>query len=250
MIKGRGIKLSLLFVFFGAASLAFSANGLTKIVGFVIMQGTDDFSQLGRDIMQDTEKHTLIVNAAAALFAKYGYKKTTVDEIVAEAGISKGLFYHYYQNKKQVYLYIYDTYTAALSESVGKEVDTSNTDFFDRLKQISRLRIAFINQFPDLWNFLYSAYYEQHPDVAFEIKDKNKELLQKSYAGVAVNIDWSKLKEGVSPNTAIAAVTWLAEGFVREVNSHGLVFDEKIYSEFDKYIELLRTGIYNPENGG
>lgn len=68
--------------------------------------------------------------------------------------------------------------------------------------------------------------------------------------GVAVNIDWSKLKEGVSPNTAIAAVTWLAEGFVREVNSHGLVFDEKIYSEFDKYIELLRTGIYNPENGG
>ena len=69
-------------------------------------------------------------------------------------------------------------------------------------------------------------------------------------AGVAVNIDWSKLKEGVSPNTAIAAVTWLAEGFVREVNSHGLVFDEKIYSEFDKYIELLRTGIYNPENGG
>lgn len=25
--------------------------------------------------MQDTEKHTLIVNAAAALFAKYGYKK-------------------------------------------------------------------------------------------------------------------------------------------------------------------------------
>lgn len=63
------------FVLFGAASLAFPANGLTKIVGFVIIQKTDDFSQSGRDIMQDTEKHTLIVNAAAALFAKYGYKK-------------------------------------------------------------------------------------------------------------------------------------------------------------------------------
>ena len=134
--------------------------------------------------MQDTEKHTLIVNAAAALFAKYGYKKTTVDEIVAEAGISKGLFYHYYQNKKQVYLYIYDTYTAALSESVGKEVDTSNADFFDRLKQISRLRIAFINQFPDLWNFLYSAYYEQHPDVACEIKDKTKSFYKKAMRGL------------------------------------------------------------------
>lgn len=200
--------------------------------------------------MQDTEKHTLILDAAAALFAKYGYKKTTVDEIVAEAGISKGLFYHYYQNKKQLYLYIYDSYTTILSESIAKEVDISNTDFFDRLKQVTRLRISFINKFPNLWNFLYSAYYEQHPDVAFEIKDKNNQLVQKSYAGVAVNIDWSKLKEGVSPNTAIAAVTWLAEGFVREVNSKELVFEEKIYSEFDRYIELLRTGIYTSENGG
>ena len=74
--------------------------------------------------------------------------------------------------------------------------------------------------------------------------------MQKSYEGVADNIDWSKLKEGVSPDTAIAAVTWLAEGFVREVNSQELVFEEKIYSEFDRYIELLRTGIYAPENGG
>ena len=81
-------------------------------------------------------------------------------------------------------------------------------------------------------------------------KDKNKQLVQNSYAGVAANIDWSKLKEGVSPNTAIAAVTWLAEGFVREVNRQELVYEEKIYSEFDKYIELLRTGIYTPENGG
>lgn len=199
--------------------------------------------------MKDTEKHTLILNAAAALFAKYGYKKTTVDEIVAEAGISKGLFYHYYQNKKQLYLYIYDTYTAALSESVERDIDLSNTDFFDRLKQISHLRIAFINQYPDLWNFLYTAYYEQHPDVAVEIKDKNRQLVQKSYGGVAADIDWSKLKKGVSPDIAIAAITWLAEGFVREINSQKLVFDEKIYCEFDKYIELLRTGLYTPENG-
>lgn len=200
--------------------------------------------------MRDTEKHTLILNTAASLFARYGYKKTTVDEIVAEAGISKGLFYHYYQNKKQLYLYIYDTYTTALSRAVEMEVDTSNTDFFDRLKQISHLRISFINQYPDLWSFLYMAYYEQHPDVAVEIKDKNEQLIQKSYTGAASNIDWSKLKNGISPDTAIAVITWIAEGFVQEINRQKLVFDEKLYLEFDKYIDLLKTGLYNPENGG
>lgn len=195
--------------------------------------------------MQDTEKHTLILKAAASLFAKYGYKKTTVDEIVTEAGISKGLFYHYYQNKKQLYLHIYDTYTSVLSKNIQKEVDIGNTDFFERLKQISHLRIAFINQYPDLWNFLYSAYYEKHPDVVDEIKDKNKQLVKESYSHSASNIDWSKLKEGISPDTALTIVTWIAEGFVHEVNSQKLVFDEKIYSEFDKYIDLLKTGLYN-----
>lgn len=196
--------------------------------------------------MKDTRKHTLIANAAAALFAKYGYKKTTIDEIVAAADISKGLFYHYYSNKKELYLELYDTYTKLLSDSIAKEIDTDNMDFFDRLKQISHLRIAFINQYPDLWGFLYTAYYEQHPDVTAEIKAMNQQLVQKSHTGAASNIDWSKLKEGVAPDTAITAVTWLAEGFVREVNSRKLQFDENIYAEFDTYLELLKTGLYHP----
>lgn len=198
--------------------------------------------------MQETEKHTLILNAAASLFAKYGYKKTTVDEIVAKAGISKGLFYHYYPNKKQLYLYIYDLYTNAFSQSVKKEVDTGNTDFFERLKQVSHLRIAFIHQYPDLWNFLYTAYYEQDPQVADEIKEKNRQLIEESYSGTASNIDWSKLREGISPDTALNAVTWLAEGFVREASRREKTFDETSYSEFDKYIELLRTGLYYSGN--
>ena len=200
--------------------------------------------------MGETEKRTLIVHAAAALFAKYGYKKTTVDEIVAAAGISKGLFYHYFQNKKQLYLYLYDRYTAALSENLNQEVDTSNPDFFDRLKQLSHLRIAFINQYPDLWNFLYTAYYEQHPDVAPAIRERNKQLVQESHSGTASNLDWSRLKEGVSPEMALRVVTWMAEGFVREVNSQKVTVDEGAYSAFDQYIERLRTGLYRPEKGG
>lgn len=200
--------------------------------------------------MRETEKHTLIVNAAAALFAKYGYKKTTVDEIVAAAGISKGLFYHYFQNKKQLYLCLYDRYTAALSESLKREVDTGNPDFFDRLKQLSHLRIAFINQYPDLWNFLYTAYYEQHPDVAPEIRERNNQLVQESHSGTASNLDWSRLKEGVTPDMALKVVTWMAEGFVREVNSQKVTVDEGAYSAFDQYLELLRTGLYGPEKGG
>lgn len=195
--------------------------------------------------MKDTEKHNRIINAAASIFAKYGYKKTSVDEIVSAAGISKGLFYHYFTNKKELYIYLYDTYVDILSNAIKKEVDTNITDFFERIKQITHIRIAFINQYSDLWGFLYSAYYEEHPDVSSIIKAKNEQLLQASYSGSASNIDWSKLKNGISPDEAITIVTWMAEGFVRKLNSDKLQFNENLYLEFDKYIELLKTGMYD-----
>ena len=40
-----------------------------------------------------------IVSSAMELFAKKGFDKTTVDEIVAKAGVAKGTFYLYFKSK-------------------------------------------------------------------------------------------------------------------------------------------------------
>lgn len=195
-------------------------------------------------IQKETEKHTQIMSAAAALFAKQGYKKTTVDEIVAGAGISKGLFYHYFENKRELYVYLYNSYVDILSRNIREKVDIEETDFIQRLKQIAHIRIDFISEYPSLWSFLYSAYGEIHPDIAPLIKEKNKELLQGSYTGSAANIDWSKLKKGLSPEKAIEIITWIAEGFVRKEAVNDLTSNFELYYQFDEYIEYLKSGMY------
>ena len=43
-----------------------------------------------------------IVDAANALFCRKGYLETTVDDILAELGCSKGSFYHYFDSKLAV----------------------------------------------------------------------------------------------------------------------------------------------------
>jgi len=40
-----------------------------------------------------------LIRAAVELFAKKGFEKTTVDEIVAKAGVAKGTFYLYFKSK-------------------------------------------------------------------------------------------------------------------------------------------------------
>ncbi|MEA4896290.1 MAG: TetR/AcrR family transcriptional regulator [Oscillospiraceae bacterium] len=45
----------------------------------------------------------LIMSAAISMFAKYGYKKTTIDDIANELKMSKGNMYRYFINKEDLY---------------------------------------------------------------------------------------------------------------------------------------------------
>jgi AcrR family transcriptional regulator len=48
------------------------------------------------------ERRELIEDAAARLFAQRGYTATTVEDIVAEAGVSKPMLYRHFESKKEL----------------------------------------------------------------------------------------------------------------------------------------------------
>jgi AcrR family transcriptional regulator len=49
-----------------------------------------------------------ILDAAERLFRRYGYKKTTIDDLAREAGIGKGTVYLYFDSKESVALSVLD----------------------------------------------------------------------------------------------------------------------------------------------
>jgi AcrR family transcriptional regulator len=50
------------------------------------------------------ERRALIEAAAARLFAERGYSATTVEDIVAAAGVSKPMLYRHFESKKEMYM--------------------------------------------------------------------------------------------------------------------------------------------------
>ena len=54
------------------------------------------------------EKQDRMINASLKLFALNGYKHASTDDIVTEAGISKGLLFHYFGSKLGLYTFLYD----------------------------------------------------------------------------------------------------------------------------------------------
>jgi AcrR family transcriptional regulator len=54
------------------------------------------------------ERRTLFVGVAARLFEEKGYANTSVEDITAELGFTKKVFYYYWRNKQEVLQEIYD----------------------------------------------------------------------------------------------------------------------------------------------
>jgi AcrR family transcriptional regulator len=57
-----------------------------------------------------------LVAAASRLFASHSYENTSVTDISAAAGVTKGAFYHHYTSKEDLLLHIQET---ALDQAIG-----------------------------------------------------------------------------------------------------------------------------------
>src|ERR1043165_445263 len=73
--------------------------------------------------------HSLLLDAGEELFASQGLKKTSLDELVAPAGVAKGSFYAFFDRKEALYAagmvrrapLIADRLKPALAEPAGVE---------------------------------------------------------------------------------------------------------------------------------
>lgn len=97
------------------------------------------------------ERRDLIERAAARLFAERGYTATTVEEIVAEAGVSKPMLYRHFESKKQLHM--------KLLERRRDELAAAALDGFLHEEGTPEQRLPAMI---DAW----FAHVEEHPDTS------------------------------------------------------------------------------------
>ena len=97
-----------------------------------------------------------ILKAALAMYEKKGYHKTTVDDIAAEAGVSTGIAYRYFRNKKDILLSVI-SYGA---EHISRIADTDDTGFLEAVTDIRRYLEALLKAF-ELFHLKYRDIHEE-----------------------------------------------------------------------------------------
>jgi AcrR family transcriptional regulator len=68
------------------------------------------------------ERREQILRVARDVFAKRGYHQATIDDIVARAGVARGTFYLYFDDKREVFSELIDRFATQLTQAIQRIV--------------------------------------------------------------------------------------------------------------------------------
>ena len=189
------------------------------------------------------DKQDRMINAALKVFALNGYKHASTDDIVAEAGISKGLLFHYFTNKLGLYTFLYDYsvrfMALELSTSTGGEED----DFFELLKKTENAKMQVLKNYPYMQLFIDSIRYEDVKEALYATEEK-KDLLFEARKAVMDRADMSRFKPEVDICKLNHMIEYTIRGMMEESFLDNSFHPDMMNEEIGDYLLMLRKLTY------
>lgn len=161
------------------------------------------------------EKRDAIINAGFKVFCKNSYKKSPMQEIADAAGISKSLLFHYFKNKKELYLFLYDY---AIEYSYKQLVDSGAmeiTDYFEMCKISAIEKCRILKQYGYLSDFIMRAYYEEEESLQDDLQKRKDNMILKGNGIILDKVDLSKFKEDIDIQMVLKITLWTGDGYLR-----------------------------------
>lgn len=192
------------------------------------------------------EKRGQIINSAIKVFSQSSYYQTSTLEIAREAGISKGLLFFYFKNKKELYLFLYEYCVNLVLGEMKKNRNMEETDFFEILQHSQTIKCELMKKYRYIYEFIVRVYKEDNDEVIEDIARFSEPLINDNYKAFFEKIDTNKFREGVDIPLLFRSLQWCADGFMRSALSSNKSIDE-IDLEFKKVLELYKQNFYREE---
>lgn len=186
------------------------------------------------------EKQDRMINAALKIFSMKGYQYASTDDIVKEAGISKGLLFHYFGSKLGLYSFIYDYSVRFMSMEIKAAVDAEETDFFALQKQIEAGRLPVLKNYPCMQLFLEKCNTENMSEALTAIEEKKGELAG-LYDTLNAQADLTRLPAGTDVEKLRNVLRYTLKSLMEEHFADGSFQVELLYRENISYIEFLEN---------
>ncbi len=189
------------------------------------------------------EKQDRMINGALKVFATQGYRHASTDDIVKEAGISKGLLFHYFDSKQGTYAFVYDYSARFMMLELRDMVDFREKELFEVMKQVERAKVNALRGYPYMQMFLDRANQESSSEALLAIAPK-RPLLLEAYDIIYTQVDTSRLPEGVEAGRLRKMMELTIRGLMAERFRDGTFQPDLLRQEIEDYLDMMKMIVY------
>lgn len=142
---------------------------------------------------REPERNHQIIDVARRLFARHGYRGTSLNMIAAEVGVSKSALYHHFPDKDTLYREVVACGMQMLFEYVRDQMPPEGSAPEERLFGFMRASIAYYEQSHDSWvsgsQLFWSAENEETRALVLRWRDAYENLLKDAIRdGIAAGV--------------------------------------------------------------
>jgi len=190
------------------------------------------------------DKRQLILQAAEALFRRFGYTKTSLDDIAREAGLSKGTIYYYFVSKEDVFVAVVKEAGAAYYKQL-KEVIASEKSFEEKFTAVISQPIKLIYEHAPILGEAMRSLPSSYLTKMDEFRQENRQYM--------IAIMSEVIEEGIKKGIVDASVEvdklsnvlfdWFLLGDSNIIIKFPEEFVKKAELDYEIIVELLLHGI-------
>ena len=179
------------------------------------------------------ERKDAILRAAAHEFAEKGYERASLNRMIKEAGLSKGTFYYYFEDKADLFVTVLRVKLPweAWSEEAGLMETSDLVTFWEAFKALEVRKYAYLGEYPDIARLakalgtLTDSHYENA---------SLKDYLDDRGAGLRGVLGHGRRVGAIRSDVPMQLLLSLSEGIGRSLN-------EWIFEDWDVLSQVERT---------
>lgn len=202
------------------------------------------------------DKRNLIIDLALDEFSKYDYKNASISRIVARAGIAKGSLYQYFEDKRDLFLYLVEISGQAKMEYLRSSRPAGgDMDFYTHLRWLFSAAIRFGLENPRLSQIGYRLLNSENPVRSDNFKNLSQAALVFYKDLITGGQQRGDIHPDLDPDLCArilsAMLTHLSQDLIEHANldpttgeKHGLAHGnwQAVESKFSQIVTILEYG--------
>lgn len=144
-----------------------------------------------------------ILDSALKEFSEKGYGASSINAVCSAQGVSKGIIYHYFKTKDELYLVCVASCFDALSTYLRNNVRLENKDTKAQLEAYFSTRLSFFYVYPVYQRIFFDAVIMPPPHLRQAIRERKQEFDELNVSILTALLSPLKLRGGLCTKDVI-----------------------------------------------